>query len=202
MTEQKGGLLSFGILAALWSSSSAVVAITAALNQAYDVEEGRPWWKVRGIALLLTMGLSVFLLLAVVLLIFGPSSGADWRPSWASVPSLKPSGIFCAGRSVRGSSRWRWRSCIICAGCGAGVEVDYARGDLCGRGDPARLARLFAVCQPLWVLQHNVWQSGRGDYLSDLVISEGCACWSGGEINAEIEHAAPDGKAPGHKTGA
>ena len=24
----------------------------------------------------------------------------------------------------------------------------------------------------------------------------------GGEINAEIEHAAPDGKAPGHKTGA
>jgi uncharacterized BrkB/YihY/UPF0761 family membrane protein len=71
VTEQKGGLLSFGILAALWSSSSAVVAITAALNQAYDVEEGRPWWKVRGIALLLTMGLSLFLLLAVVLLIFG-----------------------------------------------------------------------------------------------------------------------------------
>jgi hypothetical protein len=34
VTEQKGGLLSFGILAALWSSSSAVVAITAALNQA------------------------------------------------------------------------------------------------------------------------------------------------------------------------
>jgi ElaB/YqjD/DUF883 family membrane-anchored ribosome-binding protein len=48
--EQKGGLLSVGILTALWSSSSAVVAITAALNQAYDVEEGRPWWKVRGIA--------------------------------------------------------------------------------------------------------------------------------------------------------
>src|SRR5436305_299661 len=28
VTEQKGGLLSFGILAALWSSSSAVVAVT------------------------------------------------------------------------------------------------------------------------------------------------------------------------------
>jgi membrane protein len=75
VTEQKGGLLSFGILAALWSSSSAVVAITAALNQSYDVEEGRPWWKVRGIALLLTMGLSLFLLLAVVLLVFGPQLG-------------------------------------------------------------------------------------------------------------------------------
>ena len=75
VTEQKGGLLSFGILAALWSSSSAVVAITAALNQAYDVEEVLPWWKVRGLALLLTMGLSLLLLLAVVLLIFGPQLG-------------------------------------------------------------------------------------------------------------------------------
>ena len=42
VTEQKGGLLSLGILAALWSSSSAMVAITAALNHAYHVEEGRP----------------------------------------------------------------------------------------------------------------------------------------------------------------
>jgi len=75
VTEQKGGLLSFGILAALWSSSSAVVAVTAALNQAYDVQEGRPWWKVRGIALLLTMGLSLFLLLATLLLVFGPQLG-------------------------------------------------------------------------------------------------------------------------------
>src|SRR5262245_57987011 len=75
VTEQKGGLLSFGILAAIWSSSSAMVSIAAALNQAYDVEEGRPWWKVRGIALLLTMGLSLFLLLAVVLLVFGPQFG-------------------------------------------------------------------------------------------------------------------------------
>ena len=113
VTEQKGGLLSFGILAALWSSSSAVVAITAALNQAYDVEEGRPWWKVRGIALLLTMGLSLFLLLAVALLIFGPQLGRGLAPSWASVVSLKSCGIFCAGRSVRGSSSWRWRWCII-----------------------------------------------------------------------------------------
>ena len=111
VTAQKGGLLSFGILAALWSSSSAVVAITAALNQAYDVEEGRPWWKVRGIALLLTMGLSLFLLLAMVLLLFGPQLGAGSPLSWAWAASLRSSGISCAGRSVRGSSWWRWRSC-------------------------------------------------------------------------------------------
>ena len=44
---QHGGLLTFGFLMALWSSSAAVVAITDALNRAYDIEEGRPWWKVR-----------------------------------------------------------------------------------------------------------------------------------------------------------
>ena len=60
VTEQRGGVLSFGILAALWASSSAVVAISDALNRAYDVQEGRPWWKVRGMALLLTIGLSLF----------------------------------------------------------------------------------------------------------------------------------------------
>ena len=102
ITEQKGGLLSFGILAALWASSSAVVAITAALNQAYDVEEGRPWWKVRGLALLLTMGLSLFLCSLSCSWSLVPNSGADWPPSWASAASLNSSGISCAGRSVRG----------------------------------------------------------------------------------------------------
>ena len=113
VTEQKGGLLSFGILAALWSSSSAVVAITAALNQAYDVEEGRPWWKVRGIALLLTMGLSLFLLLAVVLLIFGPQLGrglASLVGLGAVFETLWNILRWPLGGAL---SRWRWRSCII-----------------------------------------------------------------------------------------
>ena len=173
VTEQKGGLLSFGILAALWSSSSAVVAITAALNQAYDVEEGRPWWKVRGIALLLTMGLSLFLLLAVVLLIFGPQLGrglaslvglgAVFEILWNILRWPVSAGLLIGGAGA---------GVLFCAGCRARVEVDHARGDLCGPGDPARLARLFAVCQPLWVLQQNVWQSWRGDCLSHLVISD------------------------------
>jgi membrane protein len=45
VTNERGGLLSFGILAALWTSSSAITAIMDSLNRAYDVEEGRPYWK-------------------------------------------------------------------------------------------------------------------------------------------------------------
>src|SRR5688500_18956666 len=40
--NQPSGLLTFGVLAALWSSSAAMTAIIDTLNNAYDVEEGRP----------------------------------------------------------------------------------------------------------------------------------------------------------------
>src|SRR5262245_38941112 len=49
-----GGILTFGLGVALWSSSSALMGMIDALNRAYDIEEGRPWWKVRLLALGLT----------------------------------------------------------------------------------------------------------------------------------------------------
>src|SRR5918998_5092021 len=53
------GLFSFGIILTLWSASGAFAALIESLNKAYDVEETRPFWKVRVIALLMTLGLSV-----------------------------------------------------------------------------------------------------------------------------------------------
>lgn len=75
VTDQKGGLLSLSIIAALWTSSSAFVAIMDSLNRAYGVQEGRPFWKVRGIAILMTVGISAFIAVSMVLLIFGPQIG-------------------------------------------------------------------------------------------------------------------------------
>jgi membrane protein len=75
VSGERGGLLSFGLLAALWTSSSALTAIMDSLNRAYDVEEGRPFWKVRGLAILLTVGLSAFIIVSIVLLTFGPQIG-------------------------------------------------------------------------------------------------------------------------------
>src|SRR5438477_6694550 len=40
--NRNGGLLSIGLLGALWSSSGAMVAAVSAMNRAYDIEEGRP----------------------------------------------------------------------------------------------------------------------------------------------------------------
>ena len=47
----------------------------AGLNRAYGVEENRPWWKVRITGLLLTVGFSLFVIAATVLLIFGSQLG-------------------------------------------------------------------------------------------------------------------------------
>jgi membrane protein len=69
------GLFSVGLVIALWSASGAFAALINALNKAYDVEETRPFWKVRGIALLMTLGLSVIVMIGVLLLVAGPPIG-------------------------------------------------------------------------------------------------------------------------------
>jgi membrane protein len=66
-----GGKVAFGILAALWAASNGMGAVTQALNVAYDVEESRPWWKQRLTAVGLTVALSVLIISALVLVLYG-----------------------------------------------------------------------------------------------------------------------------------
>jgi membrane protein len=66
-----GGKISFGILAALWAASNGMGAITQSLNVAYDVKETRPWWKQRLVAIELTIILSVLIISALVLVLYG-----------------------------------------------------------------------------------------------------------------------------------
>ncbi len=71
------GLLSVGILGTIWAASGAFSAFMNALNKAYDVEETRPFWKAKGIAILMTLGLTGFILVGVLLLTVGPQIG-EW----------------------------------------------------------------------------------------------------------------------------
>lgn len=71
----RGGLLSIGALVALWAASAGMASMMTTLNVAYDVEDPRPWWKRRLLAILLTVGFSVFILAALLLLVFGPRIG-------------------------------------------------------------------------------------------------------------------------------
>ena len=68
-------LFSFSILFTIWSASGAFAALINALNRAYDVQETRPFWKVRGLAILMTLGVSVMILVGVLLLVVGEPIG-------------------------------------------------------------------------------------------------------------------------------
>lgn len=72
----RGGLLSIGAVAALWAASSGMASMMTALSVAYDVEDIRPWWTRRLLAILLTLGFALFILTALVLLVFGVNIGA------------------------------------------------------------------------------------------------------------------------------
>ena len=72
LQQPQGGLLSFGIVLALWSASAAVRAVMNAINTAYEVKEGRPAWKLYSLSLLYTLGLALLLILSAVLMILGP----------------------------------------------------------------------------------------------------------------------------------
>ncbi|SFD78853.1 membrane protein [Paenibacillus catalpae] len=82
--NSRGTLLSIGMIATLWSASNGVNAVIKGVNKAYDVEENRPFWKVRAISLAATVVLALAILLAIVLLIFGEVIGEflfDWFDS-------------------------------------------------------------------------------------------------------------------------
>jgi membrane protein len=66
------GPLSVGLLLALWSASSIFTGLAATLNVAYDVEETRPFWKLRLTAIGLTLAFLVLLFGSSALLISGP----------------------------------------------------------------------------------------------------------------------------------
>lgn len=70
---RRGGLVSIGVVLALWSASSGFTSVTECLNVAYGVTTRRAWWRARLEALWLTIALSAFVIVAFVLTLFaGP----------------------------------------------------------------------------------------------------------------------------------
>jgi membrane protein len=69
--QKRGGLLSLGIIGTLWAASNGLFAVMQQLNITYDVKEGRPFWKTRGIALLLTLVFGALLVTAFALIVLG-----------------------------------------------------------------------------------------------------------------------------------
>ena len=72
-----GLALIIGLAGAIWSASGYVGAFGRAMNRVYQVDEGRPIWKLRPVVLLITVGLVVMAALVLVgLVVSGPLADA------------------------------------------------------------------------------------------------------------------------------
>ena len=86
--RQSGGVLSFSLLFSLWSASNGVRTLMQALNRAYEVEEGRPFWHSQLLALALLMAISVLGVGGIVLITFGDTL-ITWIAALAGLAGLE-----------------------------------------------------------------------------------------------------------------
>ena len=76
-----GLLFVVGLVVALWSASGYVGAFMRASNLIYEVPEGRPFWKLRPLQMLVTLAMVILLaLLALALVLTGPLAEAVAEP--------------------------------------------------------------------------------------------------------------------------
>lgn len=68
-----GFALITGILLAIWSASGYVGAFSRAMNRIYEIEEGRPFWKLKPAQLLVTVITIVLLVIAAIILVVSGS---------------------------------------------------------------------------------------------------------------------------------
>lgn len=75
VSPNRSTFLSFGILGTVWTASGGFSATIEALNIAYEVEETRPFWRTRPLAIGLTFVIGLMLLIALGVMIVGPDFG-------------------------------------------------------------------------------------------------------------------------------
>jgi membrane protein len=198
--EQNGGILTLGMLGTIWSTSTGLDAIISTMNQAYDIQEGRAWWKVKLIALGLTVTLALFIVISFTLVLVGPALAerlADWAHvgpafawtwkivQWPIIFLLVTLAValiyYYAPDAVQ---EWIWIT--------PGSVLATTLWLLISLGFKFYVAH-FAAYNATYGAIGGVIVTMLWFYLSALAVLIGA------ELNAEIEHASPDGKDPGEK---
>ena len=194
------GILTFGLVLAIWSSSAGLLAVMSTLNRAYDITEARPWWKVRLLAIVLTLALTTVVIVGLALLIAGPMI-ASAIGGWL--------GLGPAFAAVWNIARWPFVFLLVSLGM---ALIYYYAPDADQEWIWITPGSILATI--LWTLASlglqmylrfaGSFNETYGTLGGAMVILlwlyvTGISILVGGEMNAEIEHASPEGKAPGEK---
>lgn len=196
-----GAKLSLGLLGSVWFASNGVAAVCDTLNTAYGVRESRAWWRVRLLAVGLTLALAVLIIAALAVVLYGGEIGetlaervgeaspftvawtiAQWPIVLASV-LLAFALIYYFAPDVR-DQRWYWITPGSLVGVGIWLLVSF--------GFRAYL-HFFDT--------YSVTYGSLGAVISLMLwfYLSGAAILVGGQVNAEIENAAAEAGAPGAK---
>lgn len=198
--DRAGGLLTLAFLFTLWSSSGAVVSMTSTLNAAYDITEGRPWWKVRLVAIGLTVSLALFVLVSMTLVVAGP---------WIARTIAEQANLGDAFVQTWNVLQWPLVFMLVAT---AIAIVYYVAPD--AEQDWVWITPGSVLATLLWVaisLGFKFYVANFGNYTETYGVIggvmllllwfylSGIALLMGAELNAEIEHASPYGKDVGEK---
>jgi len=88
VSHEHAHFLTFGLLFTIWTASSGFAAAIDGLNLVHRVRETRPVWKMRPIALALTLVAGSLLLVAVGLMVEGTSLGTSFTERFDLNPTL------------------------------------------------------------------------------------------------------------------
>lgn len=75
ITPNRGTFFSLGFVGTIWAASSGLSVSIEALNLAYGVEEDRPFWKTRALAMALACLIGALMLAGLGVMIVGPKFG-------------------------------------------------------------------------------------------------------------------------------
>lgn len=198
LTQTRPQLLTLGILVAIWSASRGAAAVTTALNRAYEVNESRPYWKVQLVAVAVTVVGAVLGLVAIAALIAGGSLGY-----WVA----NRLGMATVYHYIVQWLRWPITAIVIML---AAALAYYFLPDVKQKFRYITLGSVIATA--VWML--GTWGFGLyvahfGSYdatygsIGGVIILltwfylSAAIFLLGGRINAVIEHASSEGKAPG-----
>jgi membrane protein len=198
--DKAGGLLTIGFLGTVWSTSSAMSGIISTLNKAYEITDSRPWWKVKLIAIGLTFGVGLFVLVSFALVLVGPRL-AEPMAGWL-------------GLGPAFALTWRivqWPIVFLLVSVAIG-SIYYFGPDAEQQWEWITPGSLLATL--LWIVSSigfRFYVGAFGNFnatygaIGGVIVAmlwlyiSGLAILIGAEVNAEIEHASPWGKAKGEK---